>query len=73
MRRAKGGLVAAHRRAQARGVPRGQQRQVLRADLPGTGQHRSVGGLGQAGEIRIAQLQLQTFGHVARADAHRVE
>ncbi|MNU72164.1 hypothetical protein D3C71_616180 [compost metagenome] len=73
MRCSKGGLVTAHRRAQARGIPRGQQRQVLRADLPGTGQHRGVGGLGQASEIRVAQLQLQAFGHVARADAHRIE
>ncbi|CPO06319.1 Uncharacterised protein [Bordetella pertussis] len=46
---------------------------MLRADAPRTGQHLGIGRLGQARRIGLAQLQLQAFGHVARADACRIE
>ncbi len=46
---------------------------MLRADLPRTGQHPGLRGFGQALDIGLAQLQEQALGHVARADAGRIE
>jgi len=66
-------LVAAHRRTEAGGIAGGQQGQVLRADLPGAGQDGGVGRFRQASQVGVAQLQQQAFGHVASADADRVE
>ena len=73
MGRPERGFVAAHGRTEAGGIAGSQQGQVLGADLPGAGQDSGVGRFGQASQVGVAQLQQQAFGHVASADADRVE
>lgn len=73
MRRAQRGLVTTDRGAQPGMVAGGQQRQMLGADQAGAGQRLGIRGLGQPGRVGTAQLQQQALGHVARADAGRVE
>ncbi len=73
MGRAERGFIAAHGGAQARGVARRQQGQVLRADLACTGQYRGIRRFRQLFQVRVAQLQQQAFRHVARADAWGIE